>query len=762
MNYLLFDQNAISTFVSASSLQSVEYAQGERLVQHILGKLSSEIFEGVAIHYSKDGVIFCGRKHSTVADHRIYCIDLTACNILSEESRPSDLLTVIQKSFRTTIKIWNRQPFSFSERVHGSKSIIFPFVMSDHRRIVIERSNSVLRLEKRGIDFPLLAYKYNAEDPPSGEDVVDTKILQQAGEEFVSVYNTLQTSLAQTAISGSQHEDTSALAYTTATTTVGRDDFVYWDYNRQLSQLTKTQQQVVEYDSLSTPLRVDGAAGTGKTISLILRAYRLLKQHREEGRPFRVVFFAHSTSTSFRNREIFNLYPESSYFLDSLSPQNICFTTLLDYCRDIAGFSPDVIIEKDANDAKTYQLMLIENVVTTAESTHKVKTYRSLISQGLRDIFDSTKTAPRVLYAMLQHEFSVQIKGRTDGTIYTYYDIPPIPNGLPCETKKDKEFVFSLFNDYQNNLNSMGSYDVDDVVMEALSHLNAPIWRRERSQHGYDYIFADEMHLFNVNEQSVFHFLTKNLSQKNIPICFALDYSQAIGDRGDIRTDYIEKAFGKTVETKYNTVFRNSPLIAEFCASVAASGTLMFQESFSNPYTRMQTNFTSQEEEKCLMPTLHMYNNDEEMICSLSQHLGYIQKSLQCKMCDIAVISFDSSLTSTEGLQKLKDMTNKDFVLLEGQRDHTRNGYILTSPYMVNGLEFKAVILLGVDEGRLPQTAGTSDISQHFIKYSAYNLLYLSSSRAKYSLIMLGSKLNGRSSCLEHSINSGHLKQVEC
>ena len=56
---------------------------------------------------------------------------------------------------------------------------------------------------------------------------------------------------------------------------VGRDDFIYWEYDRQLEALTESQRKVVEYGAIDTPLRVDGAAGTGKTISLIMRAYRL-------------------------------------------------------------------------------------------------------------------------------------------------------------------------------------------------------------------------------------------------------------------------------------------------------------------------------------------------------------------------------------------------------------------------------------------------------------------------------------------------------
>lgn len=166
-------------------------------------------------------------------------------------------------------------------------------------------------------------------------------------------------------------------------------------------------------------------------------------------------------------------------------------------------------------------------------------------------------------------------------SIDQYIELKPIPNGLPCINKKDKELVFSLFTEYQMQLRQERYYDVDDVTLEALARLNAPVWRRKRIDEGYDYVVADEMHLFNINEQSVFHYLTKCDNQENIPICFALDYSQAIGDRGNIHSDYIERVFGSEIEKKeLKTVFRNSPSIANFCAAIAASGTLMFRSGF--------------------------------------------------------------------------------------------------------------------------------------------------------------------------------------
>lgn len=57
-------------------------------------------------------------------------------------------------------------------------------------------------------------------------------------------------------------------------------------------------------------------------------------------------------------------------------------------------------------------------------------------------------------------------------------------------------------------------------------------------------------------------------------MCFALDYAQAIGDRGDVTTNYSERVFSSTAVLKqeFKTVFRNSPQIAELCAAITSAG----------------------------------------------------------------------------------------------------------------------------------------------------------------------------------------------
>ena len=70
----------------------------------------------------------------------------------------------------------------------------------------------------------------------------------------------------------------------------------------------------------------------------------------------------------------------------------------------------------------------------------------------------------------------------------------------------------------------------------------------------------------------------------------------------------------------------------------------------------------------------------------------------------------------------------------------------------------KRLFFWGLMKGESLKTSGTSDISQNFTRYAAYNLLYLTASRAKWGLILLSSKVNGRSSCLDHVIEAGYLE----
>ncbi|GJM80338.1 hypothetical protein HMSSN139_28340 [Paenibacillus sp. HMSSN-139] len=81
-----------------------------------------------------------------------------------------------------------------------------------------------------------------------------------------------------------------------------------------------------------------------------------------------------------------------------------------------------------------------------------------------------------------------------------------------------------------------------------------------------------------------------------------------------------------------------------------------------------------------------------------------------------------------------------------------KSAFLLSLPEYVGGLEFSGVVLVGVDKARVPPMSAT-DISYNYLTYTAFNQLYVSVTRARYQISILGAKEYGASTCLDYSIS---------
>ena len=740
--YLLFTQSAVEKLINEPGIQSIEFSMGEDFI-NLLRRRKASFGNGFGIKVINDsyGLLFFGEKPSKT----FLMFDLEQCDILGSTTDES-LLIVLQKTFRFAVRFWNKQAFTSCEKIFKTRAVIFPFPFSTNSsfRIVLGRNLQDKRLDKRKISNCLLAYKYGEEGVAA--DVEEHPTLdnfRKGGESFLEHYSEVINYFSQkepeNSITGGSLQVVNTEHFSQ------QNEFKYLEYKQQLERLTKSQKNIVCSEEMTSPIRVEGPAGTGKTIALLLRTIRILQKYEDLEKEIHICFFTHSRSTAesvmiFLNRHINQAW---------LSPQNKQYLevmTLQDYCIKIIGINEAQIIDIDAMEAKQYQLLLIQ------ESWDKLKkrvftTYEPLLSQRICS-FLRDESENKILL-MLQFEFSVRIKGIAEGNLDSYKKLDPITNGLPLVNDNDKEFIFRIFKEYQNALESQSVYDTDDIVLEALARLNAPLWRRERTKNGIDYIFADEVHLFNLNEQQVFHCLTKDPSLKTIPICFALDYAQFIGNRGSQYTEYLESNIAKNMclNQELKTIFRSSQKIAELCASITASGALLFG-NFTHPYKICESYFTKDVEDKCVTPELIMCENEHEMNLQITKEVKNMINTYKCDMNDIAVIFFDEELVG-----KYKSKIGEYSVnYINGRQYAVKNkGVIVSTPDYINGLEFKAVIMVGVDEGRVPQT-GIQDISASFLRYISLNRLYIACSRAQYDIRILGVKTRGISSCLKHSI----------
>ncbi len=757
MKYILLEKSAIEELINNTQMQSIEYDLCRRFILGLKEGRAESLIRRVGMIKTKDGILVGGKQLTKT----FLLIDLEQCNII-EKCSDQELLTVLQKTFRFAVRFWNKQSFTSCEKIFKDRTVIFPFSFSANHssnRIVIARNINDKRLDARGIKKSLFAYKYGNESTASDADEQpEIGNYRKGGEDYLKNVPELKRLLdEQDGNNVNKKDSENAIQIIESGHMVADSSFKYMNFENQVQLLTATQKKIVEYKDLGTPIKIQGPAGTGKTASMVLRAIRILKEASEEKRDISICFFTHSKSTETAVREMVTIMAEPKW-LEEGNPQYIKITTLQDFCIKYIKLDDMQVIDLDASEAKQYQLLLIEDAYKKLVDENVLNTFKCLMSDKAASFFEKEEESQIVM--LLQYEFSINIKGMSEGDLEKYKSVSALKNGIPFEKEEDKEFVYRVYKEYQKSLESQAVYDTDDIILETLARLNAPLWRRERSRVGIDYLFVDEMHLFNLNEQQLFHYLTKDSKQAQIPVCFALDYGQVIGERSDLDKSYIEKEFSKDKAycQEFGTVFRSSQQIAELCASITASGALLF-DAFINPYKYCESKFTAREEAVCDVPKLIMYEDDREMLASLEKHIKDLVNRFKCRLSEIALIFFDERLLD----DSIKASVGKYSVnLIDGRRScfngDVQNKVVCSLPEYINGLEFSCVVLVGVDEGRVPQN-GIFDISANFLRYSALNKLYLACSRAKYSVTVLGTNIRGISSCLEHSLNCQTIKE---
>lgn len=355
---------------------------------------------------------------------------------------------------------------------------------------------------------------------------------------------------------------------------------------------------------------MDGAAGTGKTLCLILRCIYKLKKCIDENTEFHIIFFTHSLSTKERiisvfqcNWDFFELCCEER---GATRPrQSIKVTTLQEWSAEHLGtnsIDDNEFLDKDAANSKMLQIYYIEEAYNKVKTELWDNTFEVVCSERFKNFI--THTNEENLFELLRQEIAVMIKGRAGEDYDRYRQITRPKYSLPLEEDADFKFVYLIFKRYQGSLAKVGQYDSDDITLTALGQVDTPIWNRRRIKDGYDACIIDETHLFNINELSVFHFVNKPSDEEGNGtqnIIFAIDQSQAAGDWGidDVSIREALRYSGKESSDRFNTVFRSSPDIVNLAFNILCSGATLF--TFENPLTYSSFDFVKEDEQKAMV-----------------------------------------------------------------------------------------------------------------------------------------------------------------
>lgn len=742
--YIFFEYSAIQEIISNRFFQSIEYKEAQMLV-----RLLKEVDIDNEWHHNKicantsdKGIIFL-TKDSDKKRGILFDLTLFHCFETEEETK---IIAIISKVLRYSIRYFDNLPIISNEKLLTDKqtTIVYPFSFVAHKdsyKILIDRNTSKQKRKERNI-LTVFYYGTKGEQEEVSFTVLNKMIadLKDTTYKIEPSHNDIQNiSLQVTDLSELELSIDSCIGFNN------------WKY-----YLTSTQQDFINKE-LSGAERLEGAAGTGKTLTLVLRAITLLNKARNQNKELHLIFFTHSLSTKDRIKSIFsNNWTEFECFEEKnngRAMQSVLITTLQEWSirhLGINSLSENEYLDKDAENSKIYQTMYIEQALDEAKSMSWSNLYKKLCSDNLISFIEDTPIEYQI--EVLQREFSEIIKGQSESQIEKYLTIERPTYSLKLDRDEDRRFIFNIFQSYQKTLYKLGQFDSDDIVITALGQVNSPIWNRRRMNEGYDACIIDETHLFNMNEISLFHYVNK--PNKKNTIIYAIDRSQAVGDTYHADEDLINPDAKRDEKiSSYSTIFRSSPEISALAFSVLSSGASMFN-NFQNPLETSIFTFTANEERKLRKPVFISCIDDEKMFDKAYRIASsYIDETGSLKSNILFVPVTDILLKS---FAKYSEKFNKPFEILESRADFksireakNRNRYVVGGIDYIGGLEFEVVILIGIDKGRIPPKATPGSI--HILNYAWYNRLYVAITRAKYAVYIIGDS-TGISPLLEEAL----------
>jgi superfamily I DNA/RNA helicase len=660
-------------------------------------------------------------------------------------------LSIFQKVCRVSLKYWDKIPFGSREWFKSEMDLVV-FIpkknsLGDGGKVLLDVKPDWSRQEKRNTQH-LLVFYY-------GNEVVTSKpsttVFRKALDQIRSV--DLE--------SGGVSNPDSPLKVETL-----GDDFKPIDpsasFEAWKNLLTSSQESFVFRDSLG-PERIEGAAGTGKTLSLALRCCNVLESANTKGEHLKVGFLTHSHASKEYIESI--IFPKLSWYKSPIDNNKIevLTVTLQEWCISSLGNKVEEteLLDKDAQNSKEYQQILISDVLSKFKSD-EIQSHEKFISPELFSFLSGEDEQLQV--QSLQYEIAEIIKGRSGQDLSKYKKIHQVAHAVPLKLEADFECVFSLYSQYQKKLESTGYFDSDDVVLSALSQLDSPIWRRRKNSEGFDALFIDETHLFNLNELSVVHHLLKDEHVSNV--IYSVDRSQSLANIS-LENHQLDEVFGndKGAEVNLKTIFRSSPDIVRLAFSILSSGSTLFT-NMENPLDKVEDSFTSEDEGRSCKPYCLEFKSDNDVVLNAFKSADKIAAQTASMRCKVIIIATTESVLMQ--LERYATDANKAVKFIKQRGDKKSqidaekgNKYIVAGIDYVGGLEFDAAVIIGADKGHMPATEENGVDSKHFLNHASYNRMYVAVTRAKYGVSVLYSSARGVSPILEFPISEGVLDLVD-
>lgn len=398
---------------------------------------------------------------------------------------PKEVFARILRTIRATAKFPIRLPVSWSE--YHFKSLISFFALPrtvDNMRWIAEIDESQKSVKFLGLTTP---------DKPQELEAFVAPIVPDLRADVNASLEVASTTVPARELGLVDRVDFDTIGAAAITKSL---TFEQW-----VGQLNSNQRDVL--DIAPGSVRIVGPAGSGKTLTLCMRALAQVRAAESAGRPIRALFATHSWAMAER-------VDDTLIGLNAGQPvSSITVYPLLQVLNEIVGGSilrGLRLLGDDSTDGRRLQIgYLLESLATIGTSDRAILRAQGLSPASVSALEEDGQTRAEVVENIYEEINGVLLaeglipgdrrkeeeylsRARAD-------DLPPFP------LRGDRAMILLVYRAFLSRLREREFITTDQLVSDATKVLETFAWGVKRESEGFDLILIDELQLFDAQER---------------------------------------------------------------------------------------------------------------------------------------------------------------------------------------------------------------------------------------------------------------------
>lgn len=494
-------------------------------------------------------------------------------------------------------------------------------------------------------------------------------------------------------------------------TTIGSGSVVSnRSFDDWLKLLTADQKGILDAPS-NHSMRIIGPAGSGKTLALCLRAFNIARAEESSGQAKKVLVVTHSWAMAERIIGVFDTLGGGQV------PSQLTVLPLLYLLQLHAGQSGAGAVQMigdDSKEGRVAALSLIQEVIGEEAAALKG---RSELSPWLVRSLEAT--ADTKVVADLALNFYDEFSGVLAAEGVAVDDPESIRKYMsgtredwmpPFATTADRRVVIQVYRRFLTKLVDRASITTDQFVSDAIRVLETFTWRMRRETEGYDFIFVDELQLFDSQERLAIELLGR--SRLGVPFVTAEDPSQGVFAPLHRR----QASGGVNTSVYLDAVHR-------FDKSIFDLVRFIYQKF---PLNTIPLRIDPKKGSAISLPIAHLCPDDESALHKATDIAAGTVAGLsgEGRLCVITLGDVDDELAASLAARSVQVVQLKGFDDVE-RLSYTKRSVIVAPWQFIGGTQFSNVIVV---------VAGVGSVNTGFGRLRELTGLYLACSRAAVRL----------------------------